>query len=236
MKSAIRIDDIATVALRLEPLREKCVFTGGAIIGLLMDDPALVSIRPTKDVDVIVEVRTRIHYADLEGRLRGLGFKHAMSEGAPKCRWIIDNIRVDIMPVTDQTGELSDTWFELALRTATKARAGKAEIWMVTAPCLVATKLETFIDRGKGDFMASHDIEDLLAVIDGREALVEEIAASSADLRHFIADKIAELLGNMRFLDSLPGHLPPDDASQRRLPIVHERLRAIAALATGSDS
>ena len=232
MQPIVSIDDLATVARRLEPLREKCVFTGGAIIGLLLDHPGLVSVRPTKDVDVIAEVRTRIQYADLEERLRRLEFKHDMSEGAPKCRWLVDDIRVDIMPVTDQTGELSDKWFELAVRTATKARAGKTEIWVVTAPCLVATKLETFKDRGKGDFMASHDIEDLFAVIDGREALIEEIAASPADIRHFIADTIAEFLENARFRDSLPGHLPPDDASQQRLPIVLRRLQAIAALAS----
>ncbi len=230
MKSVINIDDLETVALRLDMLREKCVFTGGAIIGLLLDHPGLVSGRPTKDVDVIVEVRTRIQYDDLEERLRRLGFKHDMSEGAPKCRWLVDGIRVDIMPVTDQTGGLSDKWFELAVRTAKKSRAGKTEIWIVTAPCLIATKLEAFKDRGNGDFMGSHDMEDILTVIDGREALVEEITASPADIRQFIADTIAELLTDSDFRDSLPGHLPPDDASQQRLPIVLRRLQAIAVL------
>jgi hypothetical protein len=34
----------------------------------------------------------------------------------------------------------------------------------------------TFRGRGKGDYANSHDLEDLLTVIDGREAIVQEIA------------------------------------------------------------
>lgn len=231
MKSTVSIDDLSKVALRLEALRERCVFTGGAIIGLLLDHPGLMSARPTRDLDVIVEVRTRVQYVELEDRLRKLGFKHDMSEGAPRCRWLFDDIRVDLMPVSSQTGELSDRWFEFALRTATKMRVDKAEVWIVTAPCLIATKLESFKDRGGGDFTASHDVEDIITVVDGRHALVDEVDASPTAIRCFIADTIAELLKNTRFLDSLPGHLPPDAASQQRLPIVLRRIRAIAALA-----
>jgi hypothetical protein len=233
MKSIVNIDDLVKVALGLDALTEKWVFTGGAIIGLLLDYPSLMNARPTKDVDVIVEVRTRIQYAELEEQLRGLGFKHDMSDGAPRCRWLFDDIRVDIMPVSDQTGELSDRWFDFALQTATKVRAGKAEIWIVTAPCLLATKLETFKDRGKGDFIASHDIEDIITVVDGRDALVEEIDGSPTAMRRFIADTIAELLKDARFLDSLSGHLPPDEASQQRLPLILQRLQVIAALTSG---
>jgi hypothetical protein len=230
MKTTVGIDDLAKVALKLKVLNEKWAFTGGAIIGLLLDHPSLMDARPTKDVDVIVEVRTRIQYVELEERLRKLGFKHDMSEGAPRCRWLFDDIRIDIMPVSDKTGELSDRWFGPALQTATKIHTDKAEIWSVTAPCLIATKLETFKDRGGGDFMSSHDIEDLITVVDGRTALVDEIDASPIAVRHFVATTIAELLKNARFRDSLPGHLPPDKASQQRLPLVLRRLRAIAAL------
>jgi len=231
MKTMISIEDLTTVALRLEPLQEKCVFTGGSIIGLLLDHPDLVAVRPTYDVDTIIEVRTRIEYANLEERLRKLDFKHDMSEDAPKCRWLVDDIRVDIMPVTEQAGELSDKWFEHSFQTANKIRAGKAELWIVTAPSLIATKLNAFNDRGKDDFMGSHDMEDIITVIDGRETLVDEIATSSPDIRQFIAATIAELLADERFRDSLPGHLPPDDASQQRLPILIRRLQAIAELA-----
>jgi hypothetical protein len=36
--------------------------------------------------------------------------------------------------------------------------------------------MEAFRGRGKMDFQASHDLEDFVAVIEGRETLVQEIA------------------------------------------------------------
>jgi len=41
---------LAHVARKLNPLKEKFAFTGGAIIPLLVDDPLIVGIRPTKDL------------------------------------------------------------------------------------------------------------------------------------------------------------------------------------------
>ena len=60
---------------------------------------------------------------------------------------------------------------------------------------------------------------------------------SPADLRKLsreelpkVADEIRALLGNSSFLEALPGHLPGDDASQARLPLIRERLRQLAAV------
>jgi len=45
------------VAARLGPaLRERLVFVGGAVAGLLITDPAMPAIRPTEDVDLITHV------------------------------------------------------------------------------------------------------------------------------------------------------------------------------------
>jgi hypothetical protein len=43
-----------------------------------------------------------------------------------------------------------------------------AGVRSVSAPYFLATKLEAFDGRGSGDYLTSHDIEDLVAVIDGR--------------------------------------------------------------------
>lgn len=39
----------------------------------------------------------------------------------------------------------------------------------------IATKIEAFKGRGRGDFFASHDLEDLIFVMDGRSTIVEEV-------------------------------------------------------------
>jgi hypothetical protein len=78
-------------------------------------------------------------------------------------------------------------------------------IRVVTAPYFIATKLEAFRGRGHGDYASSDDLEDLLTVIDGREAIVDEITAA-IDLRRYIAEQFRTLLGTSAFIDAVPGH------------------------------
>ena len=102
---------------------------------------------------------------------------------------------------------------------------GGTEVRVITGPYFIATKLEAFEGRGRGDHAASHDIEDVIAVIDGRPELVEEVQGSPSDLRAYLSQKFGSLLRDQRFLDGVPGHLPPDEASQGRLGIVLDRMR-----------
>lgn len=99
---------------------------------------------------------------------------------------------------------------------------------MVTAPYFLATKIEAFYGRGKKDFLASHDIEDIITLIDGRKEIIKEIYASSSDLKAYLSDQFQDFLTNELFIESLSGHLLPDKASQARLPILLERIREIA--------
>jgi hypothetical protein len=91
----------------------------------------------------------------------------------------------------------------------------------------VATKLEAFEDRGKGDYLESHDLEDVLSVVDGRPELVEEIARANQDVRHYVAGVIDNLIADEDFINALPGLLL-ERTPATRLPIVIERLTKIA--------
>lgn len=75
------------------------------------------------------------------------------------------------------------------------------------------------------DYQASHDLEDFVAVIEGRETLMQEIAASPQDLRDYLAEAASALLAESRFLDVLPGFV----LDSERVPIIEERLAMIAA-------
>jgi hypothetical protein len=97
---------------------------------------------------------------------------------------------------------------------------------VVTAPYFVATKLEAFKGRGRGDYSGSHDLEDLVAVIDGRDDIVDEILGAE-EVRSYIAEEFRTLMGATAFVNSLEGHLLPDPGSQRRLPILRDRLTRI---------
>lgn len=95
----------------------------------------------------------------------------------------------------------------------------------------IAAKLEAFADRGNGDFLASHDLEDITTIIDGRPELEDEAAVASAGIRKHLSAQVKALLQSSAFLNALPGHLPGDPVSQARVPLILERMRQISRLA-----
>jgi hypothetical protein len=72
-------------------------------------------------------------------------------------------------------------------------------------PYLLATKLEAWSGRGGGDHLRSHDLEDVIRLVDGRAEVVAEVGDSSDDLRSFLAREITTLLDQPRFLDAIDG-------------------------------
>jgi len=221
---------LRAVADRLDQLGLAYAFVGGSIVNFLVDIPQLAPARPTDDVDVIIEVVTSERYSEVERRLRGLGFSHDTREDAPRCRWTLGGLTVDIMPTEEAGLGLNTTWFTEALATATDLEIAHTRLRMISPVAFLATKYTAFVDRGKGDFYASHDLEDFITVIDGRDAIAYEVKVAPAALRDFVAGSVRGLWDNARFQEALPGHLPGDSASQGRLPGLRSKLRAIAAL------
>jgi len=224
---------LVLVALRLgEKLREQLVFVGGAVAGLLITDPALPAIRPTEDVDLIVEALALADYHRVEKALAKQGFAHDMSAEAPVCRWRVDKVAVDVMPTLEKILGFSNRWYPLALKTAIPvALPSGVLIRLVQAPVFLGTKLEAFEGRGNNDYLFSHDLGDLLSVVDGRDTLVAECRHSDPALQAYLGDRVAQLLATPAFLEALPGHLPGDTASQERLPDLEAKLRRLAKLA-----
>jgi hypothetical protein len=216
-----------------DALLSQLVFVGGAVAGVLITDPAMPDIRPTQDVDVICRVLARADYHQLGMQLRERGFQEDQRPGAPLCRWCIQEIVLDLMPTQGDILGFSNRWYPLAVETAQiqPLPTGRL-IQLVTAPVFLATKLEAFDGRGHGNLLFSHDLEDLMAVLDGRDSLLEECRQSPPELRSYLSARIADLLANPEFIDALPAFLPGDLASQQRLPDLKEKLRGIVDLSS----
>jgi hypothetical protein len=222
------IELLKEVARHLGPLLSEVVFVGGCTTGLFITDAAAAEVRPTFDVDVIAEITSYADYATFSERLRALGFREDTSKGAPLCRWLIDGMKLDVMPIEEKILGFTNRWYRAAMDTAQQIELEPAlRIRVVTAPYFVATKLEAFRGRGHGDYTSSHDLEDLLAVVDGRGEIVAEIAGAGT-LKSHIATEFQTLLDTRAFIDALPGYLLPDAGSQSRLSILLTRLKAIS--------
>ncbi|GEO85946.1 MAG TPA: hypothetical protein DIC56_17845 [Rhizobium sp.] len=220
---------LKAVAVALgDELRARLVFVGGCTTALYITDPiTLEGVRATDDVDLIVDLAGFAEWAELMDRLRERGFAEAADDNVI-CRMRLGELKVDFMPDDATILGFSNRWYAKGVETAVPAMLEKAlEIRHLTPPLFVATKLEAYRGRGGGDLIGSRDTEDILLLVDGREELVEEIAAADPEIRIYIAEQITGLLADPNFEHFLQGNVR---GPAGRADIVYERLVEISRL------
>lgn len=170
-------------------------FVGGSTTGLLITDTATKEeVRYTSDVDLIISVVGYTGWHNFVANLNPLGFKVSM-EDEVSCRLRLGDLQVDFMPDDAEALGFTNKWYRDALLNAVDYNLEPdLTIKILTAPFFLATKFEAFKGRGEGDVLASHDIEDILNVIDGREEVIDEVRSCPIELRNYIAEQIQKLL------------------------------------------
>ncbi len=210
------------VAEQLQKLERKFVFVGGSVVPFYVTDVRVSEFRPTKDVDVIVEAITRNRMDQIEEELRRNGFRNF-----PEAihRFTLGAILVDVLPVQSRDSEMLNRWYPVAYATAEPiAFAVGTNILIPTAPCFLATKFEAFVNRGRGDFLESKDLEDILTIIGGREEIVEEVAHSPSDIRSFLSDTIGRMIKMEAFRECIEGNISPTKSMDEALFQLVDRL------------
>lgn len=214
-----------------EDLRARMVFVGGCTTAFFVTDVAtLEGVRATDDVDLVVDLAGYGEWARLQDELRDRGFR-VSAEDDVICRMRLGALKVDVMPDDPEILGFSNRWYRLGMETAVEQRlTDRLMIRLFTPPLFLATKLEAWLGRGAGDMVMSRDLEDVLLVVDGRPALVDEVRAAEAQVRVFIAEQIAALMQGRDF-----NHLLEDNirGPEGRTDIVYRRLADLAVSGGG---
>jgi len=92
----INIESLTEVAEALDDLNERSVYVGGAVLSLYVNDPSAEDPRPTKDIDVAMEIATLGELENLRQKLAEKGFHNDPREKV-MCRFSYKNILVDVM-------------------------------------------------------------------------------------------------------------------------------------------
>ncbi len=212
------LESMRVVALHFNSLDFSYAFLGAAVLPLLIDDPDLFEIRPTKDVDLTVKVVTLSEFYQLEEKLRAIGFRNDTRIDAPICRWLVEDVTVDVMPTESAVLGMSTKWFREALESASLKSLGRGISGsVITAPYFLATKLEALRDRGLKDLYMSKDLEDILTLLDGCLNLARQVEESTPGLKRFVASELATHMENDDFREALPGYFRSDKVSRQRL-------------------
>lgn len=220
------IDTLELVVHQLEELAEDLLFVGGATVGLYITDRAVPKVRFTIDIDCVVEVVSRGEYYAMVEKLKTKGFREDSASGVI-CRFKKGEMVLDLMPTHEDILNFTNRWYldGIKNREQRALRNGKI-ISILSAPFFVATKIEAFKGRGKGDYMASHDIEDIVTIFDGDSLLPEKIVASPQAVRDYLKAEIRMLLENEDFTSSIEGHISDRLNTSKRTTIVLDRLRS----------
>lgn len=157
--------NLRAVAAEFRTLGVDVVFTGGASIAEYVDTVSPESIRPTLDVDVVVDVASHVAYAAIMSLLDAAGWAHPQletDEHVPICRRRTpDGVLVDVIPGNTAALGFTNRWYA----------EGFDRVWfrdpsirLFPVDILIVSKIEAFRSRGKGDWRASHDVEDIMTV------------------------------------------------------------------------
>lgn len=221
---------LETVAQALgDDLCQRMVFVGGCSTAVLItDEITLQEVRATDDVDLIIDLTGMAQWMQLQETLHQKGFT-VSGEDDVICRMRLGDLKVDFMPDDPDILGFSNRWYKEGIYTAVKyALPSGRVIKHLTPPIFLATKLEAYAGRGENDPLGSHDLEDILNVVDGRPMLLNEVQAAEAEVRSYLSEQFQALLQHSDFENFLYGNIRGPDG---RAELVHSRIRALAELA-----
>jgi predicted nucleotidyltransferase len=197
---------IKAVHNNLADLKDKVVYVGGATISLYADRQTL-EVRPTDDVDVLIELLNYNERAKLEQKLRSIGFQHDMDSNIV-CRFKIHGIIVDIMPTTPDSVGFSNKWYPEGFINAMEYKIDDNNIVKIlSSPYFIATKLEAFKGRGGGDGRTSHDFEDIVYVLENRQTIWEDLHSTTGEIRDYLINEFKQLKDNVNLFEWIDCHV-----------------------------
>lgn len=218
------VERVVAVARALASIPESFLFVGASVLGLLAEEEGSPTPRPTEDVDLVALVTDYVQLATLGERLRARGFTED-SESRVICRWRYQGWIVDVMPPDPDVLGFSNELYPSAMAHPALAEVDGVSLRHIDAPHFVGTKLLAFEGRGNGDLWLSHDLEDLIAIVNSRPEIAREVGTAPDECRRVILSRLARLRESPDFNDAVDGHLANDDPG--RAEIVLSRIDAI---------
>lgn len=187
------------------------IYVGGACVGFYVDDPAAADIRPTYDVDIVVEIASEVERTQLDERLRQAGLQH--DHTGPICRWIKGELVIDVMPSSPEILGFSNRWYPHVFAAPVACDVDGVEILIPSLSAFLATKMEAFFDRGGDDYITSSDFEDIVRIFDGCTTFEVDWPNSANEVLEFIGSTAREWLGKGdEFRQAVSAHIEQGDS------------------------
>lgn len=225
----VNIESIKIVVKGLEELANKVVFVGGSVVGLYASNQSLSDVRPTMDIDCIIDIAPKSKFPEFEEQLRAKGFRNDIKSGVI-CRWIYNDITVDIMPTDEAIMGFTNIWYKEGMANAQLFKLDDStHINIFTTPYFLASKFEALYGRSnRNDMRYNSDFEDIVYIIENRDTIIEEIRDASDTVRTYLKNKFSNLLNDDRIEEYIEAVI--NDRSDENNKYVKEVMQQIASL------
>lgn len=221
----INLQLIEKVALGLGEINDEVVYVGGAIISLYITDEGAEPPRPTKDIDISVQISTYAQMDELRERLSLKKFYPAPTESV-MYRYAYEGILVDFIPFEATPLGPTNSWLKPGFDHAYPIKIGQLEINILPVSLFLATKWEAYKSRGS-DPRTSHDFEDIIYLIDNNLEILENVLNAAEDVQRFLKEMSREILGHPSRNEIIECHLNPYTANERREMVVEKLKRVL---------
>jgi hypothetical protein len=218
------IEMIQEVSKALQDLNKEVVFVGGSTVALYLNPDTANEIRPTDDVDIIIEIFTAAKYSVLSEKLLALKFIPDQSKNAPICRWKYLGIIVDVMPLEEKVLGFSNKYYKSGFKHKEELELPDGQqIFILPLAYFLATKLEAFFNRGAKDPRFSKDLEDIVALLS--ESKDFNVVFDHGDLIEIIRPLLATLFNDGNVTEAMRGFLQSAVAGQ--FDLIKDRAKLI---------
>ncbi len=214
----INLKVVEKVALALGELNNEVIYVGGAVISLYVTDKGGELPRPTKDIDISVQISSYPQMDQLRELLANKKKYPAPTETI-LYRYSLENILIDFIPYEETPLGPTNRWLKPGFEKAYPIKVGNTEIKILPVSLYLATKWEAFNNRG-GDPRTSHDFEDVIYVIDNNRSIVDDIANADNNVRDFLKQMSTEILAHPSVNEIIECHINPFTADERRKLII----------------
>ncbi len=205
---------IKKVALTLGELNKDVIYVGGATVSLYINDPAADDVRPTKDIDISLQILSIPQLEELREQLVEKGFSQSADLGVI-CRFKLDDILVDVMSTKAVGWAPANPWFADGFDQRQTVLFDHIPIQIMPLPYFLASKFSAFTDRGGNDPRYSKDFEDITYILDNKMDWHKVLINSEADVKEFLARQLQEINDSPKLQEAMRGNLFYEGQSER---------------------
>lgn len=209
----------------LGELSDDIVYVGGITTFLYVDVNIADEMRPTYDVDFVIDTSKRKEYDLFQQKLRSKGFTHDTTPGAPICRFKYgEELIIDAMPSDESILGFSNSWYKEGIKFKEKVKVEGKEINIFPLQYFIASKFEAFNGRGKSEPRMSWDLEDIVLILDGIKDFNPPLLKGR--LKSYLSEMCKQCL-TPEIQEAISGFLR---SNNEKIKKVNQRLAALGSL------